>query len=196
MKIVGLTGGIGSGKTTVAGFFKELGVPVYIADNAGKELLAGDTQVREQVIKLLGAKAYEGQQPDRKFIAGRVFKDKPLLEKLNKIIHPAVANHFKKWVSNQQGNYVLYEAAILFEAGGYKKCDLNILVTAPKNLKLERLQQRDDSTIEEIEARMDHQWPDDKKAALSHFIIENKDLQQTKQQVSDIHNQILKAGKN
>lgn len=119
-----------------------------------------------------------------------------LLEKLNAIIHPAVASDFQDWVSKQTSEYIIYEAAILFEAGGYKKCDLSILVTAPHELKIGRLQKRDDSTVEEIEARMGHQWPDEKKAKLADFLIENKDLQQTKQEVSDIHIQILKAREN
>jgi len=196
MKIVGLTGGIGSGKTTVAGFFKDLGIPVYIADDAGKRLLAENSDIREKVSKLLGVAAYNEQVPDRKYIANRVFKDKDLLEKLNAIIHPAVASDFQDWVSKQTSEYIIYEAAILFEAGGYKKCDLSILVTAPHELKIGRLQKRDDSTVEEIEARMGHQWPDEKKAKLADFLIENKDLQQTKQEVSDIHIQILKAREN
>ncbi len=196
MKIVGLTGGIGSGKTTVAGFFKDLGIPVYIADDAGKRLLAENSDIREKVSKLLGVAAYNEQVPDRKYIANRVFKDKDLLEKLNAIIHPAVASDFQDWVSKQTSEYIIYEAAILFEAGGYKKCDLSILVTAPHELKIGRLQKRDDSTVEEIEARMGHQWPDEKKAKLADFLIENKDLKQTKQEVSDIHIQILKAREN
>ena len=196
MKIVGLTGGIGSGKTTVAGFFKDLGIPVYIADDAGKRLLAENSDIREKVSELLGVAAYNEQVPDRKYIANKVFKDKDLLEKLNAIIHPAVASDFQDWVSKQTSEYIIYEAAILFEAGGYKKCDLSILVTAPHELKIGRLQKRDESTVEEIEARMGHQWPDEKKAKLADFLIENKDLQQTKQEVSDIHIQILKAREN
>ena len=170
MKIVGLTGGIGSGKTTVAGFFKDLGIPVYIADDAGKRLLAENSDIREKVSELLGVAAYNEQVPDRKYIANKVFKDKDLLEKLNAIIHPAVASDFQDWVSKQTSEYIIYEAAILFEAGGYKKCDLSILVTAPHELKIGRLQKRDDSTVEEIEARMGHQWPDEKKAKLADFL--------------------------
>ena len=101
MKIVGLTGGIGSGKTTVAGFFKDLGSPVYIADDAGKRLLAESEDIREKVGELLGAAAYNDKVPDRKYIANKVFNDKELLEKLNAIIHPAVASDFQGWVSKQ-----------------------------------------------------------------------------------------------
>lgn len=194
--VVGLTGGIGSGKTTVAGFFKEKGIPIYIADDAGKRLLQDSGEIREKVIGLFGESAYKGKQPERKYIASKVFNDADLLSKLNKIIHPAVEQDFQEWLKQQSSAYVIYEAAILFETGGYKKCDLSILVTAPRNLRIERLQKRDSSSREEIQQRMNNQWDDDKKSELADFIINNEDLEQTKQQVKHIHDKILKAGKN
>ncbi|TRO66997.1 dephospho-CoA kinase [Christiangramia sabulilitoris] len=196
MIIAGLTGGIGSGKTTVAGFFKEHGIPLYIADDAGKRLMRDSSKIREQIVSLLGQEAYSANEPDRKFIASRVFSDRELLSKLNNIIHPAVAEDFRSWTKNQTSAYVIYEAAILFETGGYKKCDLNILVTAPMELRMERLQKRDDSSIEEIQQRMSNQWSDEKKSELADFIINNVDLNTTKQQVAVIHAKILKTGKN
>jgi len=196
MKIVGLTGGIGSGKTTVAGFFKEFNIPVYIADDAGKRLMQTSSKIRKEIVDLFGTDAYEGKDPNRKFIASRVFNDKEQLSKLNQIIHPAVEKDFKEWLENQNSDYVIYEAAILFETGGYKKCDFSILVTAPKKLRIERLQDRDNSSVDEIKDRMDNQWDDEKKSQMADFIIENKELTQTKLQVEDIHSKILKAGKN
>ncbi len=194
--VVGLTGGIGSGKTTVAGFFKELGIPVYIADDAGKRLMNTSSEIREKIVDIFGETAYSGNTPQRKFIASKVFSDKQLLEELNKIIHPAVAQDFNDWVKEQSSKYVIYEAAILFETGGFKKCDLSILVTAPKDLKIERLQKRDESSREEIQQRMDNQWSDEKKSELADFIIINEDLDQTRQQVEHIHDEILKAAQN
>ena len=196
MKIVGLTGGIGSGKTTVAGFFKEFNIPVYIADDAGKRLMKTSASIRSQITELFGSEAYEGELPNRKFIASRVFNDKEQLSKLNQIIHPAVEEDFKDWLENQNSDYVIYEAAILFETGGYKKCDFNILVIAPKKLRIQRLQDRDNSSVDEIKERMDNQWGDEKKSRMADFIIENEELTQTKLQVEDIHSKILKAGKN
>lgn len=196
MITVGLTGGIGSGKTTVAGFFRDLHVPVYIADEAGKRLMETSEDIKDQIIGLLGKDSYLANKPNRKLIASQVFKDKDLLKKLNNIIHPAVANDFKKWQSEQQADYVIYEAAILFETGSYKNCDFTILVTTPKNIRIERLQKRDQSSVEEIEDRMNNQWDDEKKSQLADFIIENIDLNHTRQQVEDIHAQILKAGQN
>lgn len=196
MIVVGLTGGIGSGKTTVAGFFKEKGVPVYIADDAGKRLLETSEEIRDKVATLIGEEAYTGKTPNRKHIASVVFNDSEKLEALNRIIHPAVARDFENWKSKQDAPYLLYEAAILFEAGGYKKCDFNILVTASKEEKLKRLQNRDQSTIEEIEARMAKQWSDGKKKKLADFEIENHQLSLTRARVDELHEILLKRAKN
>ncbi|WP_324719457.1 dephospho-CoA kinase [Salinimicrobium sp. HB62] len=193
MKVVGLTGGIGSGKTTVAKFFRELDVPVYIADIEAKKLMETDESIRSAIIELFGEKAYDDNIPNRKYIASRVFEDKEKLEQLNAVIHPAVADHFEIWKREQHAPYVVYEAAILFEKGGYKKCDYNVLVTAPFDRRIERLQKRDNSTLEEIEARMSNQWSDDKKAELADFIIENKELDQTQREVRQLHEILLKS---
>lgn len=192
MKVIGLTGGIGSGKTTVANFFHDLGVPVYIADEEAKKLMNISTSLKEEIISLFGEQAYKKNQLDRKYIASRVFSNKEKLESLNALVHPEVTRHFNQWKQKQTAPYLLYEAAILFEKGGYKKCDFNILVTANHPDKIKRLVQRDNSTIEEIEARMSHQWPDEKKLELADFIIENKDFSTTREQVQKIHNYLLK----
>ena len=193
MKVLGLTGGIGSGKTTVAGFFKELGIPVYIADEEAKILMNADPQVRAAITALFGEEAYKDDLLNRKWIASIVFKDSEKLEMLNAIVHPAVAAHFDQWQLEQTAPYVVYEAAILFEKGGYKKCDYNLLITAPKEAKISRLQQRDRSSIEEVEARMSNQWPDAKKAELADFVIENIDLLKTREEVLSIHEKMLKS---
>ena len=193
MKVLGLTGGIGSGKTTVAGFFKELGIPVFIADEEAKELMNKDEEVKAAIIALFGEKVYRDGLPDRKLIASMVFSDKEKLEQLNGIIHPAVARHFETWKKTVNAPYVIYEAAILFEKGGYRKCDFNVLVTAPYDRRIERLLKRDNSTLEEIEARMGHQWSDEKKAKLADFIIENKELSNTRQAVHKLHETLLQS---
>lgn len=187
MKIVGLTGGIGSGKTTVANFFKDLGVPVYIADDAGKRLMATSEEVKKAVVDLFGKDAYIEGSLNRKLIAAEVFNDAGKLEQLNQIVHPAVVRDFSEWLSLQEFPYVIYEAAILFEAGGYKKCDLVLLVTAPKNSRLERVQKRDQSSLSEIEARMQHQWSDEQKQELANYEILNIDLDNTESQVKNLH---------
>ena len=191
MKIVGLTGGIGSGKSTVASMFNELGISTYIADIEAKKLTNSSEEIKTALITVLGEKAYNKNELDRKYVADKIFNDSDLLEKVNSIIHPKVAEHFKNWVQHQEGNYCIKEAAILFENGNYKKCDYTILVTAPKETRIERILKRDDTTEKEIISRMDNQWPDDKKKVLASFIIKNKDLKDTKEQVLKIHEYLL-----
>lgn len=193
MKVVGLTGGIGSGKTTVANFFAELGIPVYIADLEAKKLQNESETVRAQITALFGPEAYNDGILNRKFISGKVFGDPEKLEALNNIVHPQVALHFDRWKENQQSDYVIYEAAILFEKGGYKKCDYTILVVADHETKIDRIKKRDKSEISEIKARMNHQWPDEKKLKLADFVIENKDLADTRREVVRIHQILLKT---
>ncbi|WP_121665568.1 dephospho-CoA kinase [Mesonia aquimarina] len=192
--IIGLTGGIGSGKTTVAKMFESYGIPIYIADEEAKKML-NFISVKKEVIQLLGENAYKNNQPDREYIASKVFADAELLAELNGIIHPRVQEHFQEWYDQQQSAYVIYEAAILFEKGGYKKCDFSILVTAPKDEKIKRLQERDNSSKEQIEARMKNQWSDEKKKDFADFIIENIELETTKLQVKKLHERLLNKGK-
>jgi dephospho-CoA kinase len=190
--IVGLTGGIGSGKSTVAKMFMDLGVPVYLADDEAKKLLSGDPSVRKSVEKLLGKKAYIGDKPDRAYIASQVFDNSKKLESLNKIIHPAVKKHFKNWYTLQVAPYVIKEAAILFESGSNDDCDAVITVTAPPEIRIERVILRDHTTEEAVKARMKHQWSDEEKLKLSDFVITNTSLKKTQDQVRKIHGQLLK----
>ncbi|MGZ0017893.1 dephospho-CoA kinase [Yeosuana sp. AK3] len=191
MKIVGLTGGIGSGKTTVASMFNDLGVPVFISDVEAKKLMVTSKVIKRQLNELFGQQAYLEHDLNKPYIANAIFKDKTLLEKMNAIIHPKVASHFKKWIKKQSAPYVINEAAILFENNSYKQYDVIITVTAPKTLKLERLLKRDETTLEKIEAIMKNQWTDEEKIRLSHYVIVNSDLEKTREQVVKIHQQII-----
>jgi dephospho-CoA kinase len=191
MKIVGLTGGIGSGKSTIAMLFKALGVPVYIADIEAKKILASSKVVQAKVISLLGAQAYSNEVPNRDYIAQLVFNDPDLLAGLNAIIHPEVHTSFKIWATLQDAPYCIKEAAILFENGGFTQCDATILVTAPTKLKIERVLSRDQTTLNSIQARMENQWEDQKKIPLANYVIENIDLTTTKNQVQKIHKTLL-----
>jgi len=192
MKIVGLTGGIGSGKTTVAKLFKELGVPVYNSDLRAKKLMKNSREIRTAVIDLLGKDSYVLERLNKKYIADKVFSNKELLQKLNAIVHPAVRNDFLRWVKSKKTPYVIQEAAILFENSSYSNFDKIILVKAPKKVRLERILERDKGSKEEILARMENQWDDSEKIPLSDYIIENIDLDQTKLQVEQIHHQLTK----
>ncbi len=191
MKIVGLTGGIGSGKTTVATMFKNLGVPVYIADIEAKKLTNSSKIIRKKLIELLGENAYDSAGLNRAFVADCIFNDAELLQSVNQIIHPKVKAHFKRWIKKQEGVYCIKEVAILFENGGYKECDYTILITAPKQLKIERLLQRDNTSAEKIAARMKNQWSDAKKIKLAHAVIENIEIKKTQKAVQALHKKLL-----
>ncbi|MBB6680880.1 dephospho-CoA kinase [Aequorivita sp. 609] len=187
MKVVGLTGGIGSGKTTVIKMFAALGVPVYIADIEAKKLTNSSPVIREKLIKLLGKEAYQNDKLNRKFVAEKIFNDKNLLEGVNAIIHPEVGLHFEKWQEQQTSDYVIKEAAILFENGSYKNCDVVILVTAPEEVRIARVMKRDGVTKSQVKERIKNQWPDSKKKELADIIIENIDLEDTQNLVNQIH---------
>tara|TARA_R110002050_G_scaffold74772_5_gene160231 strand:+ start:44004 stop:44591 length:588 start_codon:yes stop_codon:yes gene_type:complete len=193
MIIAGLTGGIGSGKTTVAKAFKQLGIPVYIADEEAKKLMGRSKIIKRKLIQLFGADAYVNDALNKPFIANIIFNDKAYLQRMNAIIHPRVSKHFQKWVLKQETPYVIKEVAILFENEGYKQCDFVITVTAPEHLKIKRLLQRDSTTRSKIKAIMNNQWTDEEKVKRSHFVIENILLEKTKKQVLEVHKQILKS---
>jgi dephospho-CoA kinase len=192
MKIVGLTGGIGSGKTTVAYLFKELNVPVYIADEEAKKLMNTSKILIRKITKLFGKNAYKNDVLNRPFIASKIFNDKSLLQEMNSIVHPKVGKHFKKWLSKQVHSYVIKEAAILFENGSYKEYDFIISVIADTETRMERLLNRDDTTKDKIKAIMKNQWNDEDRIKLSDFVIHNNKLINTKKQVLSIHHKILK----
>ena len=184
--IVGLTGGIGSGKTYVAQLFENLGVPIYIADVEAKKIMNANNEVKKAISVLFGNEAYQNGTLNRKYIAHQVFTNKVLLNKLNAIVHPAVANHFEAWYKAQNCDFVIKESAILFETGGDKKCDHTILVIAPKNIRIQRVMDRDNISEKEVIERMKNQWDDGKKIKLASYIIENIDSFYVKKQVKKI----------
>ncbi len=187
MKIIGLTGGIGSGKTTVAYMFKDLNVPVYIADLEAKNLTNSSKRIKQKLINLLSEDAYVREELNRKYVADLIFNDESLLKKVNNIIHPEVAQHFEEWIQKQEGPYCIKEAAILFENGGYKKCDLTILIIAPVEERINRVINRDKTTKIAVKERIKNQWSDEKKKKLADFVIENIDLNKTQEKVKKIH---------
>lgn len=185
-KLIGLTGGIGSGKTTIANYFKSLGVPLYIADDEAKAILYTVEAVKE-VKKVFGDAVFTDGVPDRAKLASVVFNDEEKLKMLNAIIHPKVAQHFTEWKKqHEHENLIMREAAILFESGSYKDCDSIILVTAPVEVRIQRVVKRDNTTREKVLERMKVQWDDEKKAALSDFIITNIKLEEAKEQAVEI----------
>lgn len=169
---IGLTGGIGSGKSTVARLLVALGYPVYLADDEAREIVNNDIDVRRQIIDLLGSQSYDASGYNRKYVAGLVFKDKKLLQQLNEIVHPAVASHFLSWCNQHAGyNVIFQEAAILFENGSYRRFDKTILVTAPEEVRITRVMQRDHLSREDVLVRLNNQWPDVEKINLADFLV-------------------------
>ena len=190
--IIGLTGGIGSGKSTIASFFKELGVPVYIADDRAKQLMEDDESIKKRIIEEFGDKAYDASKPNRNYIAQIVFNNPSKLAVLNGIIHPAVRADFDSWYKRQDAPYVIKEVAILFESGGDQLCDAIISVTAPEEIRIDRVVNRDQTTREAVKDRIKNQWTDQQRIEKSTYVIENIDLDSTKEKVYKIHDHILK----
>ncbi|SNQ42023.1 dephospho-CoA kinase [Cellulophaga lytica] len=187
MKIVGLTGGIGSGKSTAAKMFADLGVPVYNSDTEAKKLMHTSANVKEQIIQLLGAEAYKNGVLNREYIAQKVFSNANLLEQLNAIVHPAVRIHFLEWAEKQNAPYVIQESAIIFENNNQDFYDYIILVTAPLEVRIDRILKRDNTTREKILSRMDNQWTDKKKEKMSDFMLINEDIVKLKLKIREIH---------
>jgi len=176
---IGITGGIGSGKTTVCRIFEVLGIPVFYADNAAKSVMHSDSLLRQDIIKGFGQESYfETGELNRKHISSIVFNDTEQLARLNALVHPAVFRAFDTWVALQTNvPYVLKEAALLFESDSYKMCDRSILVKSPEALRIARIIARDNTTAEDVRLRMNRQFSDAKKEKLAdHIIINDEDL--------------------
>lgn len=191
MIVVGITGGIGSGKSTVAKLFEELGIPVYIADVEAKRLMNTSKIVQRQLIELFGDHAYNNNGLDRPFIASKIFKDAKVLAQMNSIVHPHVAKDFKKWLRSQVSPYVIKEAAIIFEHQKESEYDYIITVTASIQDKIARVIKRDNTSEKKIMDIINNQMSDDEKISKSDFVIVNDKLENTKKSVIEIHNKIL-----
>ncbi len=190
---VGITGGIGSGKTTVCKIFEVLGVPVYYADDRAKEIINNDSEIKQQIRNLLGESVYfHDGTLDRKRVASIVFNFPELLEQYNAIVHPAVIEDAKKWLrKNQHHDYVIKEAALLYEAETYKDLDYIICVSAPEHVRIERIMQRDQLTEDEIRMRMNNQLPEEEKINRSDFVIYNNGDTPLIPQVMEIHEKLI-----
>ena len=175
-KIIGLTGGIGSGKTTVAKFIEEMGFPVYFSDDRAKEIVNDDEVLKNKIKELLGEEAYdENGFYNRKYVSGIVFNDDEMRLQLNALIHPAVKIDFENWVENQNSEFVFKETALLFELKLNESCYKSVLVTADDNIRIKRVMDRDQKTYREIEAVIDKQMPEKDKIKRADFVIFNNE---------------------
>jgi dephospho-CoA kinase len=194
MKLIGITGGIGSGKSLIARIFSCLGIPVYNADDRARWLSDNDPDIRRKVITLLGEQSYVDDKMNRKWIASRVFNDSGKLDSLNSIIHPVVGSDFSAWVARQHAPYVLKEAALIYESGSYKQLDDVITVSAPEHLRVKRIQRRDPHrSRKEIESIIKRQLSDEDRKRRSTYEIVNDDYTLVIPQVLQIHDNLFQA---
>ncbi|MDO1500256.1 dephospho-CoA kinase [Winogradskyella maritima] len=192
MKIVGITGGIGSGKTTVCSFFESWGVPVYYADKEAKALMNRSKVIRRKLTSLFGEASYVNDELNRDFIRKQIFENAGLLEQMNSIVHPKVASNFKRWVKKQDAPYILKEAAIIFEIGQEHAYDAVILVVANEDERIKRVIKRDCKTAKEVKAIIENQWPDSEKEKKADFTITNNRLDKAEKEALAIHKTLLK----
>ena len=191
MKIIGLTGGIGSGKSTVAKMFNELGVPIYYSDDEAKRLMNTSDQIKKGLIDVFGQKSFENGKLNRAYIAALVFNDKEKLKNLNAIVHPEVKSNFKKWIMNQNAPYIIQENPLIFENNSQHDFDLVITVTAPEKNRIKRVMARDGLSENQVLDRVKNQLDDESKINGSDFVIINDTLNHTKIQVERINQEIL-----
>lgn len=185
-KIIGLTGGIGSGKTTIGNYFRSLGIPVYMVDDEGRKITDREDVVR-QIENIFGSSVIENGKANRKKLSEIVFNDKDKLRQLNQIIHPAVRKNFEDWMKDQQDQpFIIRESAILFESGRDKDCDFIISVIAPMEERIKRVMQRDQVSRESVLERINNQLTDEERISKSDFIIENSSIPDAEKQAKEI----------
>ncbi|MBO9618143.1 MAG: dephospho-CoA kinase [Niabella sp.] len=188
---VGITGGIGSGKTLVASLFKTLGIPVYDADAAARQLMNADPGIRDQIIESFGEAAYVSGQLDRSYIAAQIFGNDTKRQLLNSIVHPATIRDSANWFQKQQTPYAIKEAAILFESGSDKFVDYVIGVTAAEALRIQRTMERSHLSEVQVRARMSKQMNEAEKMALCDFVIDNNGTISLVEQALTVHALLL-----
>ncbi len=191
MIVVGLTGGIGSGKSTLARNFEAYGIPVYYADIEAKALMNRSKVIKRKLTALFGTQAYTNGVLNKSYLSASIFSDQTLLTKMNAIVHPKVAAHFKKWLKSKNTPYVVKEAAIIFENNQDPNYDLIITVVADKHLRISRVMKRDNTTKEKVEAIMKNQLSDAEKIKRSNYVIYNNNLETAKLETFKIHKNIL-----
>ena len=191
--LIGITGGIGAGKTTVAKVFTILCIPVYSADDRAKWLMANDEALKANILHAFGENSYtDSHTLDRTFLAERVFSNEENTKIINGLVHPAVREDFHRWAEEQQSPYVLKEAALLFETGSYKELDKVINVSSPLKVRVSRILMRDPQrTLEQVNSIIDKQLPDEDKNRLADFVIKNTDNKMIIPQVLEIHEKLL-----
>ena len=187
---VGITGGIGSGKSTVCRMLVERGIALYDADSRAKELMSTSEALRKALIENFGTETFTAEGLNRAYLAERVFNDKQQLHLLNSLVHPAVIADFEAWAEGQEGHYVLFESAILFEAGLESRVDAVVAVMAPEALRVERVMARDGHSAEQVMARIKNQMSDDERSDRAKYSIVNVDIEELEEDVEQLHRRL------
>ena len=187
MKRIGLTGNIGSGKTTVASCFEILGIAVFNADKQAKLLMNKDVNLKQSLIAEFGKEVFLNNELNRKYLSKLAFNDDLVLKRLNALVHPVVQDAFEKWSIQQSGVYVIKEAAILFESNTYQSLDAIICISCPEEIRLKRILKRDDLSEKDVRQRMSHQWAEEKKISLSDYVITNDNSSLVMPQILSVH---------
>lgn len=194
--VIGITGGIGSGKSLVCKIFMNLGIPVFEADRVAKSLYRTDPILKEELIRLFGSRVLDpAGEVDRKYLAALIFSHRDALDQVNRLVHPRVREAFVRWRRARTAPYVLHEAAILFESGFYRMMDAVILVVAPEEMRIQRVAERDHLSRESVAARMKNQWPDSRKIKLANYLIVNDESRLIMEQILEIDQKIKAHGK-
>ena len=188
MKIIGLTGGIGSGKSTISKEFKCNSIPVYDSDTRAKILMNSSKVLKAKLIKFFGSSAYSNGFLNKKYISNLIFNDSSALNKINSIVHPEVFDDFINWKSRLNNDFVIYESALIFESGSYKLNDYNILVISDINKRIERVIKRDNIEKNDVLLKINNQWPDQKKIPLADYVFENSSVNENRKLVSSLIN--------
>ena len=193
---LGVTGGIGSGKTTVCRIFRVLGVPVFVADNVARDLMSSDDEIRTQLNRIAGKDLYLSGSLDRKELARLIFNRPDLLRKVNETVHPSVLRQFDNWATAAESPYVIMESAILFEAGADSLVDRVATISAPVEERIARVMGRNDLSREEVIGRINNQLEDEEREEQSYYIINNSDNEMIIPEILKIHEDMLRlAGK-
>ncbi|MDG2172692.1 MAG: dephospho-CoA kinase [Flavobacteriaceae bacterium] len=191
MKKVAVTGGIGTGKTTVSKLFEKIGIPVFNSDEIAKELMHNDKQLQAEIIKAFGDESYINNELNRAYLSDVVFNDEALLDKINSIVHPYVAKEFNQWLLNQKSDYILYESAIIFENNSEDIFDKIICVIAPEEDVISRVMKRNNFSRNKVVSIINNQLPDQIKRKKSDYIVENINKSDLTEKIMEIHNMII-----
>jgi len=191
MKKVAVTGGIGTGKTTISNLFEKIGIPVFNSDKIAKELMHNDKQLKSDIIKAFGDESYINNELNRAYLSDIVFNDETLLDKINSIVHPQVTKEFNQWLLNQKSKYIIYESAIIFENNSEDVFDKIICVIAPEEEVISRVMKRNTFSRDKVISIISNQLPDQIKINKADYIIENINKSDLTDRVLEIHTKII-----